>query len=55
MDHYCYAIKNYDVDVAEEKLKAEGLNPRVHREGGRIYFEDPDGLTVQLASKTHRP
>ncbi len=55
MDHYCYAIKNYDVDVAEEKLKAEGLSPRVHREGGRIYFEDPDGLTVQLASKTHRP
>lgn len=55
MDHYCYAIKNYDVDVVEEKLKAEGLNPRVHREGGRIYFEDPDGLTVQLASKTHRP
>ena len=55
MDHYCYSIKDYDVDLAEKKLKAEGFNPRVHREGRRIYFKDPDGLTVQLASETHLP
>ena len=53
MDHYCYSIEDYDVDVAEKKLKAEGFNPRVTSR--RIYFKDPDGLTVQLASKTHRP
>ncbi len=53
MDHYCYSIEDYDVNVAEKKLKAEGFDPRVR--GGRIYFKDPDGLTVQLASKTHRP
>ena len=53
MDHYCYSIEDYDVNVAEKKLKAEGFDPRVT--GGRIYFKDPDGLTVQLASKTHRP
>ncbi len=53
MDHYCYSIEDYDVDVAAQKLKAEGFNPRVT--SGRIYFKDPDGLTVQLASKTHRP
>ena len=55
MDHYCYSIKDYNVDVAEKKLKAEGFNPRVHREGKRIYFKDPDGLTVQLSSTKHRP
>ena len=55
MDHYCYSIKDYDVDVAEKKLKAEGFNPRVHREGKRIYFKDPDGLTVQLSSEKHEP
>ncbi len=53
MDHYCYSIEDYDVDVAEKKLKAEGFNPRVTSR--RIYFKDPDGLTVQLASKSHRP
>lgn len=55
MDHYCYAIRDFDLAVAEEKLQAHGLEPRVHRQGGRIYFDDPDGLEVQLASVTHGP
>ena len=55
MDHYCYSIKDYDVNRAEEKLKAHNLKPRVVRNAGRIYFQDPDGLTVQLASTSHRP
>ena len=55
MDHYCYSIKNYDVNRAEAKLKEQGLEPRVVRDAGRIYFQDPDGLTVQLASGDHRP
>lgn len=53
MNHYCYSVEDYDVNTAAEKLKAEGLEPDVH--GNRIYFPDPDGLRVQLASKTHRP
>jgi catechol 2,3-dioxygenase-like lactoylglutathione lyase family enzyme len=55
MDHYCYSIKNFDVGRAETKLKAEGIEPRVVRNAGRIYFPDPDGLTVQLAASDHRP
>ena len=54
MDHYCYSVKGYDVRDAERKLKAEGIEPTV-RGGNRIYFEDPDGLTVQLAAETHLP
>lgn len=49
MDHYCYSIDSYDVDRCEAKLKAEGFEPRVVRPDNRIYFKDPDGLTVQLA------
>ena len=52
MDHYCYAIEGYDVDDAAEKLRAEGLSPRIS--GQRIYFDDPDGLEVQLAAEGHR-
>jgi len=51
INHYCYSIENYNVRDAAEKLKAEGLNPRVA--GNRIYFKDPHGLEVQLASKDH--
>jgi catechol 2,3-dioxygenase-like lactoylglutathione lyase family enzyme len=47
LNHYCYAIKGYAVDQAEEKLKAAGLKPR--REDNRLYFPDPDGIEVQIA------
>jgi catechol 2,3-dioxygenase-like lactoylglutathione lyase family enzyme len=52
MDHYCYSIKNFDVGEAEKKLNATGMK-NIRRESGRIYFSDPDGLTVQLASEDH--
>jgi catechol 2,3-dioxygenase-like lactoylglutathione lyase family enzyme len=52
MDHYCYSVKDYDVRIAEERLKAAGITPRIT--GNRIYFDDPDGLEVQLAAPTHR-
>ena len=55
MDHYCYSIADDDVNAAEEKLKSLGFTPRVARRDGRIYFPDPDGLTIQLASESHAP
>jgi predicted enzyme related to lactoylglutathione lyase len=45
MGHYCYAIKNFGVDEAENKLKNLGMRD-IRRESGRIYFSDPDGLTL---------
>ena len=53
MDHYCYSVKDYDVKKAKKILEGQRLKPEVH--GNRIYFPDPDGLKVQLASKTHKP
>ena len=48
LNHYCYTIREYNADKAEEKLKAAGLKPR--REGGnRLYFPDIDGITAQIA------
>ena len=46
LNHYCYAIDGYDPDDAMERLAAAKLRPR--REGNRVYFPDPDGLTVQV-------
>lgn len=53
MDHYCFSIPDYDQRQAAEKLEAVDLEPRLA--GNRIYFDDPDGLTVQLASADHGP
>ena len=48
LHHYCYSIANYDPADAVARLKAAGLTPR--REGGRVYFDDPDGIECQIAS-----
>ncbi|HVR35728.1 MAG TPA: VOC family protein [Methylomirabilota bacterium] len=54
LDHYCYSVRNYNVDQAEEKLRAAGIE-NIRRTSGRIYFPDPDNLTVQLAAERHMP
>lgn len=48
LNHYCFSVDGYDVAQAEESLESENLNPR--REGNRIYFNDPHGISVQLAA-----
>lgn len=47
MDHYCYTVEDYRPGRAVDTLRAAGLSPR--REENRVYFEDADGLTVQLS------
>jgi len=51
MDHYCYSVPGYDAGAAIKKLEAAGLKPR--RRENRVYFDDPDGLEVQVAAPNH--
>jgi catechol-2,3-dioxygenase len=46
LNHYCYKIRDYDPDRAVEQLKAAGITPR--RVANRVYFDDPDGIEVQV-------
>ena len=49
LDHYCYTIRDYSPDATAERLRAAGLSPR--RQENRLYFDDPDGLTVQVSGR----
>ena len=49
MHHYCYTVADYDPATVVRTLERAGLKPR--REGNRVYFPDPDGLTVQLSAR----
>ena len=49
MDHYCYTIEDYEPDRVVKRLTAAGLKPERHE--NRVYFPDPDGLTVQLSAE----
>jgi catechol 2,3-dioxygenase-like lactoylglutathione lyase family enzyme len=46
LHHFSFSIPDYDPDDAARRIGAAGLKPR--REGNRVYFRDPDGLTVQV-------
>ena len=46
LNHYAYRIEGYDPDEVVRKLEAAGIEPR--REQGRVYFDDPDGIEVQV-------
>lgn len=47
LHHYSYAIPNYDQRAAAEKLRAVDIDPDLQE--NRIYFDDPDGLVVQVS------
>ncbi len=48
LDHYSFAINNYNADDAMARIQEAGLDGE--RRGNRVYFPDPDGIVVQVAS-----
>ena len=55
LDHFCIAIEKFQPDAVVEELKRQGFTPRRPAGTDRIYFPDPDGLTVQVSGDDHRP
>lgn len=53
LNHYCYTIKDYEPDRVMKTLKDVGLKPR--RTADRVYFDDPDGIEVQVSARNRRP
>jgi len=56
MHHLCIGVDNYDADEMAARLLAHGIEARVNRDpanrtsgGDQLYFNDPDGISVQLA------
>ena len=46
LHHVSFSIGRYDADDAARRIEAAGLT--LQRSGNRVYFPDPDGLTVQV-------
>ena len=54
VNHFCLGLDQFHVQVAAERLQQFGIAPRVRKDKPEVYFEDPDGITVQLESKDYR-
>lgn len=56
MHHLCIGVEDYDAEALAARLEEHGVEARINRDpanrtsgGDQLYFEDPDGITVQLA------
>ena len=54
VNHFCVGLDEFHVQVAAERLKQYGVAARVRKDKPEVYFQDPDGITVQLESKHYR-
>lgn len=46
---HCYTVDGYAAGAAVKTLRAAGLEPE--RQEDRVYFDDPDGPTVQVSGE----
>jgi len=49
LDHYCFTVADFDASTVVKTLDAAGLKNERHED--RVYFEDPDEITVQLSGQ----
>lgn len=54
VNHFCVGLNEFQVRVAAGRLRQYGVSPRVRQDKPEVYFQDPDGITVQLESKEYR-
>ncbi len=49
LGHYCYTVADYDAGTTVTQLEQVGLKPERHED--RVYFDDLDGITVQITGE----
>jgi catechol 2,3-dioxygenase-like lactoylglutathione lyase family enzyme len=53
MNHFCISVEGFETARTMETGERAGL--KIRREQDRLYFPDPNGLTVQVAAFDHGP
>ncbi len=52
--HFCVGLDEYEVNASAERLRGLGIDPYVRPDKPEVYFQDPDGISVQLEDKRYR-
>ena len=54
--HFGFGVDNFDADSTLKSLKNRGIRGRIRLrdDAKELYFEDPDGITVQLQGTDYR-
>ena len=48
--HFCVGVENFNIDSQAGELRALGVEPLIRQDRPELYFQDPDGITVQLSA-----
>ena len=54
--HFCLGVDNFDADSTLDWLEQKGVRGRIRMRGDvqELYFQDPDGIQVQLQRADYR-
>ena len=54
--HFCLGVDNFDADSTLEALEKKGIEGRIRLRDDvkELYFQDPDGIQVQLQGADYR-
>jgi catechol 2,3-dioxygenase-like lactoylglutathione lyase family enzyme len=52
--HFCVGVDDYVIERTAEQLREHGIEPRIRQDRPELYFNDPDGITVQLSEPEYR-
>jgi len=52
--HLCVGLDHFGVDQTADQLRDMGIDPYVREDKPEVYFQDPDGITVQFEHKDYR-
>ena len=53
VDHFCFSVEDYQPTRVIARLAEHGIAARQHED--RVYFEDLNGMTVQVSEEGHQP
>ncbi len=52
--HFCVGVDGNVIEDGAEKLRGAGIEPYVRQDRPELYFNDPDGVLIQLSEKEYR-
>ena len=52
--HFCVGVEGFEIEEAAEELRSVGVAPTIRQDRPELYFQDPDGVTVQLSPVDYR-
>ncbi len=52
--HFCVGVDGFAIEATASELRRSGVEPFVRQDRPELYFDDPDGVRVQISDPGYR-